>query len=509
MIDLTRRKIVQAIAVALATPLIPACGGGGDGSGPGSGVGDTNALLIYPNALDPRIIGGTLDSGEQFVLYGEKDSNGLIMSATEMNFIASDLETSTMKFIPTENRFVGLTNGIQIDLGKDTNGSLNFGLVADDKQLAINLPPNLVTSAAVAKILAKSAQSRLGHPSVLTITDSPCSCLPATKSGADYRALAAAVEVAPIASVSISGCVGQNPTVKVIMRDETGKVLDVLFGKPDPSGKYNVVIPYLNTGDQALADAAQSALDFMSEVGISESTFSSILSALKDETIGSISEEVVQYLESRGKAAEVYDEFAQYLNLTADDVDIIQKRAKFLTFVGKSLGVAFKTYDVFDKLLKAYQAGQVLSNFIDAYSQQQFNQIQLQPIVVTSKGEKFSGTSSGLTPPEGPYPELSVTAPGTVSISGLTLDPSNPSQGQGYVATGEVFCLSDGDVVSLSILGTDGYSDGKSETVVGAETKGFLLSVPGAGTGVSDRVTLQVTRNGNVVATRSASLVFG
>lgn len=178
-------------------------------------------------------------------------------------------------------------------------------------------------------------------------------------------------------------------------------------------------------------------------------------------------------------------------------------------FIGRKLKLLFKTTDVFDKLFAAMLAGDALSKIINAYSQYKFNQLQLQPIVITSKGSKLTGVSSGLIASTGPYPDLTVDAPSTTEIFALSLTPSSPANGPDYVAKGTVFCALAGDVVTISVMGTDGYTDSVAQTASANETQGFELVVPGAESGVRDVVTLHITRGGATVASRTAELIFG
>ncbi len=522
MIDLPRRrKVVQALALAMATPLFSACGGGSgsesDSADPtpdqpapneGGGAAGTTKFMVYPNALDPRILGGTTDDGEQFVLYGEKDASGKAIALEEMIFIGPELETAAVKFFPAEKKIVSIGNGIQTELTDNGAEGLIFGLVAGDKQLAINLPAQAGGGSATPKSLSRPFQSRLGKRAAFTLGEGPCFCAPGKKSVSASQAQAAA-GFAPIATINVAGCVGRDPIVKVIMRDEAGKVQDVLFAKPGPAGTYNAVLSSVHSSDQAFADAAQHALDLMADhFGLHQDGFA-LVDFLQDQVSDEIADKVWDELEAKGKTQDIYEEFAEYLNLTPDDVSAVQKRAKFLAFVTKSLSFMFNTLDVFSKITLAYEAGLVLADFADAYMQKEFNRIQLQPVVETGDGQKFTGASSGLLLPEGPYPDLSVSVPGNVSISSLVLSPANPSEGENYRAAGEVFCLEAGDEIVLSVVGTDGYHDQLWETSSGAERQSFELSVPGALSGVNDVVVLRVVRKGDVVASRSASLVLG
>ena len=509
-------NVLLAIAVLF---VITACGGsGGDYSQPDAVTLPASAapppptlaskfdVAVFRSIFDPRILGGELEDGEQFVLQGTKSDAGEIESVDTLFFVRDDLEFSTLTHQPDEGRFVGLTDGVQVTIEESTNGFV-FGLEAGEQQLNIDLGGgSTAVSQQFAKTGSGSNRSSSSIVGVGTAVTDPNACI--SKEFAERSSFAIAAN-APVTDVILSGCFDDGAAVKVIMTDERGEILDVVFGVRTGPDRFTINIPLLNTADQAFAEAAQHGLDFMAELGVSEDTFSSILVKLKGETLSSFVDSVVKSLQDAGREAETIEQFAEFLNLTPDDVDLVHKRAKFKIFLGKSIGVAFKAYDVFDKLLKAAQAGQVIGDFIDAYAAQEFNQIQLQPIVRTMNGQNFSGVGSGLVDPDGPYPELAVNVPGKASISTLIIDPSSPTAGQSYTATSSLSCLVSGDVIQISIVGSDGFSDSKSQTVGNTPDLDVELAIPGADQGVNDTVTVKVTRVGKVVAQKTVSLVFG
>jgi hypothetical protein len=96
-------------------------------------------------------------------------------------------------------------------------------------------------------------------------------------------------------------------------------------------------------------------------------------------------------------------------------------------------------------------------------------------------------------------------------ISSLTLDPAAPPAGVDYLASSIVYCITPGTVVTMSVVGTDGYTDSWTEMVDESYPQAICrLSVPGAAAGVQDEVTIRITPSGSYpVVTRTSSLVFG
>ncbi len=92
-------------------------------------------------------------------------------------------------------------------------------------------------------------------------------------------------------------------------------------------------------------------------------------------------------------------------------------------------------------------------------------------------------------------------------IDAFTLNPSNPGQGVGYTATADFHCIPEGSTITLSIVGTDGYSNSITEAI--SESGSAVLYVPGAASGVYDLCTAVINMPFGESITMQASLVFG
>lgn len=96
------------------------------------------------------------------------------------------------------------------------------------------------------------------------------------------------------------------------------------------------------------------------------------------------------------------------------------------------------------------------------------------------------------------------------TIAFFRLTPSAPSSGQSYDAEAGLKCIPAGTKVTISITGTDGYSDSKTETFEeDRQAVGLKLHVPGAAKGVRDVCEVNVEMPGNRKLYKSAALVFG
>lgn len=93
-------------------------------------------------------------------------------------------------------------------------------------------------------------------------------------------------------------------------------------------------------------------------------------------------------------------------------------------------------------------------------------------------------------------------------INSFVLDPAYPSEGQGYTATADFHCMPSGSVITLSIVGTDGYTNSKTETISTVSGTATLY-VPGAASGVYDVCNVNITTPNGETYSMQASLVFG
>jgi hypothetical protein len=112
-------------------------------------------------------------------------------------------------------------------------------------------------------------------------------------------------------------------------------------------------------------------------------------------------------------------------------------------------------------------------------------------------------------PAAGPFPDLTIHVIDMSRIASLTLSPSSPAAGQGYTATAVIGCALVGDWATISMVGTDGYTQSEDFDVTTEGNQSFSITVPGAVEGVKDTVTVTLHRSNGTVETREAWLVFG
>lgn len=122
------------------------------------------------------------------------------------------------------------------------------------------------------------------------------------------------------------------------------------------------------------------------------------------------------------------------------------------------------------------------------------------PSYITGIPKQWDGTSA--------LPDLEVSWGGQPQISQFILEPAAPAHGQSYEAMADLYCLPAGAIITLSIVGTDGYSDTKVFVVGNEINYQAILHVPGASTGVKDVCTIKLELPDGSIKTKKASLVF-
>lgn len=132
--------------------------------------------------------------------------------------------------------------------------------------------------------------------------------------------------------------------------------------------------------------------------------------------------------------------------------------------------------------------------------------IILSPYVITSTG--VINCEKQVVSPETTNIRVNCDVDGEPTIDSFILNPDFPAAGQGYVASATFHCVPIGSTITMSIVGTDGYTDSKTITI--DTTSGVAnLYVPGAAVGVKDVCKVVITPPYGNSITMTASLMFG
>lgn len=155
----------------------------------------------------------------------------------------------------------------------------------------------------------------------------------------------------------------------------------------------------------------------------------------------------------------------------------------------------------------SYSAGNAFCDIIKEMHIEWDDELMFLPVVnalpntITGTPEKWDGVSNYL-------PTLYVQWGGEPKITQFVLSPAAPVHHQSYKAIAYLYCLTAGTIITMSIIGTDGYSDTKIYSVGDEIDYEATLDVPGAEKGVKDVCTIKLESPDGSVKTKKASLVF-
>ena len=525
MSEFTRRAFLRIAVAGLSTKFITGCGGSSNSSSgqepPPPSQSPDPQLLLFPNTNDPRIVRGTTEDGDTFTILGEKDALGRIGTANTVVFGDDDAGVSWVTYDPELQSYFSSGDGIETKLTGLFTQDLVFDFRIKDSQLSLNLPAEPASPSGLSSLYSqRPKRTDFNAPIYLQMTPTTCCSLslplPEKQGYSDIAGMASLGQASavPIVRVFVAGCPGENQVVRVTVRDEAGRVLENLEATPDPGGWFNVVIPDSLTGNQELVEAVEKLLDFISsEFGIVGVDLWSLARGLRGYTIDTLVDALVAQFLKQGPNEKIYNDLGDFFvdglpGVPGFDFDSSEIRGALRKFFGTALRRLYQTYNIADRLRRAFELQFLIDQFGNAYFDQEFAGLQLQPVVWASDGRRFAGTGSGVLPPQGPYPDLTVNIPGDGEISSLELQPRSPVEGQDYLATATITCLNAGDRVTISVAGSDGYSDTKTEVVAVDGGVDVRLLVPGADSGVRDTVTVSVRRSGDTVSSLTASLIF-
>ena len=148
--------------------------------------------------------------------------------------------------------------------------------------------------------------------------------------------------------------------------------------------------------------------------------------------------------------------------------------------------------------------------FIDMLEEEEFkwNRLYLQPFVNAIPKCKYGDAQVLIDGQQ--FKSTTISMGGSPTIAAFALNPPAPAHGVSYIATAVMGCLPAGTKVTMSIVGTDGYTNSETSTVPEDGTQSYTakLKVPGAATGVKDVCTVTVTLPDGNTLEKKASLVF-
>lgn len=115
--------------------------------------------------------------------------------------------------------------------------------------------------------------------------------------------------------------------------------------------------------------------------------------------------------------------------------------------------------------------------------------VYFRPTVMRPGKTQYWGERTASFPIEGPFNTIDVMLPAEPEVSSFYTTPFDPNPDTDYLATAEIECLDAATPATITVVGTDGYTDSLSITLPeGSST--ISLSVPGAEGGILDKITV-------------------
>jgi hypothetical protein len=438
-------------------------------------------LSAFSNPADPLILRAQTAKGETIDYFGGKDAQGKATSLTSVRVSTSDNKVTNIgldsQARPTQ---IHASNGVSIKITWLSSTNILVTAITADGAIQANTTIDFTS-------LTASAIYR-PHPSAETSGVTRNAALAATRVDASYgRAVRhkdagtnpSASAAAGISQVNVTRC--GNPvndadvgmTVIPSSNPSNAFTLPATFAG---SGQYNVSIPSQPSPGE---DIQQRCEDIAGALGHG-----------------------CEGLEALPPGSEHY--IAARLGLAVAEFG---PEASAAVFAGIEVGFAaarlycetlgYSPAEGAPDLAELLCGG--IGALIDRFAA---GDLHLIPIVSIPGKGVVDGGSGATVPSSGSFPTFNVDAGGKVEIASFTTSPADPDPFQSYVAEALIECAPQGTQVTISMVGTDGFTKSATATIQGDAN--VTLTVPGAEAGVMDTITIAVS-NG---PTKRIAIVF-
>lgn len=429
-------------------------------------VQNTNEqITIMTNKSDPMFLKGNTATGKKIELYGDRNSEGIPSKLTHIYIRESD--EKALKYIFDDNmRVVKMIDhdGAEININWLSGTTATATIITADGKNELS---TFVDFKASPNKPAKRNISTVGRKGNLKLKLEPTERLTIPE-GARHADQTVKVFVEQCGEPAIG-------TVDVIAKDMSNHYLGTFPAKYVSEGVYETTIPnHLapQINQQEVCKAINEMLGSFCEISSPE------LHIPTDVLCTQISIAIASSVAGL-PVATLFESICVSLNHGLE---------LFCTFKGNTFAEKLNTCDV----LFEYR------NYEDVYLSGRVHAI---PYNVMGTPVKM--------PAAGPYSNLNVNLGNNTIINNIILFPSNPSEDEDYFASSNVSCLKAGSIITISVVGTDLYTD-EIRTVVQTDLpyQTITLEVPGAETGVQDKITLLVELPNGTFVKKEASLVF-
>jgi len=438
-------------------------------------------FTTFVNLDDPRLLTAVASTGEIITYFGERGADGLAESVSAI--LVEDLSgEETLLEVDDQGRLTKITaaNGavIEIEWISDTEILVSAispeGVVQANVSVDLNnLPATAPATASVRKEggVAKREENLeprggIGVALVELEDEDPA--------GAAVAANATATGTSKI-TVTRCGEPVENASVKLLVNPPNGSTFSVFAGHTG-GGCYEVTLPVETTNPGKTAEEICESI-----AGV----FGKLCTGL--QLINPAAE-----LQICGAIAAAID--AALLGPTGEGAAILVAcEAGF-----RSARLACNTVGASPAPGAPSIADAICDQVDDAVNAVLAGDTTLTPIVTIPGQGVFTAPAKNGPP----VPDFSVNAEDAPAIDSFTTNPTDPAPFQDYTTTAKLSCLPNNTFVTVSIVGTDGFTSSTNCTISGNGT--CVLFVPGGAEGVLDVVTVEVAGG----PTREVSLVF-
>ena len=483
--------LIRTLATAAALALT-ACGGGegGGGGGGGSPIGNSPEVAQYVEKLRssgitiPREVGEERvmvykdpETGETITVRGERDSEAMVQSVTRIESISVDKKTNSVIFLENGNRQYELDNGVQLELSRTESGVWLASFY--DLETGISFKTNLAQPVTGGTKISPSRLTRSqseSHTNVMKASPTNAAKIPVTVKTSNCGKPADMLgNVDLILRSGVGDFLGKYNTEKIGVGTYQGFV-------PDTANKYQVSLTTVKNAVQTTAQVLGQACGLDAAQPLAATQACNIISTTIAST--AIGLPVAAKFFAACHAAVAAGKLACRIN------GVLNPSLPVPDYVDP---VASDILPTLNGILINALPDSILDGTVT-------------PTVVALPAS-INGASVPLNGKQGIVATIDRA---DLVVGHPVLTPSAPPAGVGYSAAANLQCIAAGSAATLSVLGSDSYTDSTSKlyNAVTAEDR-LSLSVPGATSSVRDTVTLTVTQTlGRPTVTRTSYLVF-
>lgn len=452
--------------------------------------------FLSTNPSDPQFVKLITEKNEEISVFGQRDSKGLPSKISQINIKDAKGEDYSF-FYNKEGKLITAVadNGTVFNYKWLANNKVALNIITNDGKNQIDTEIDLTEIQPKSILNINTTEKTRNTPQVYSkIRFTPFET-PTEKP--QFNTSAKVFEDGTVHNLTVTSCgaLANYDVLRVNIVDQAGiTVLKELNAVWVSKGKYTITIP---SGLAPALDPQKTA-----------EALAKVLSKYCDAAglVGGVSEQV---LISTSACAYISGKLA----LTGVGVTVAPAVGAACTGITSAMAIYCatlgasgppETASVLDKMLEL--------KFLDYFKLTGGIRMHVYFKVYTegvSSGSKIVGFNVVDGVPSNLKAEMAENA--KPMIKSLELSPSSPSEGQDYTITAGVYCIPVGSVVTISMSGSDGYSDSETYTIndISKTSGSFSLEIPGADKGVRDEITVTVTTPDGNVITKSASLVFG